>query len=137
MSVLLRVLRGPVTDTRIETILRCAPALFYIGLIHVVSSVPGDKLPAVIDDRLAHFVEYFGLGVVLHLAASGFDRVGRPWTVTAAVVLFAAGYGAADEYYQSFVPGRDSSIKDFAFDVFGAATAALLMRWIAWRNVGG
>jgi VanZ family protein len=130
-----RLLRGPVTTARREPILRCVPALLYLVAIHVVSSVPGSDMPSIVDDRIAHFLEYFGLAVLLHFAVSGFDRLGRPWTVTATVVLFAAVYGAADEFHQSFVPGRDASLKDLAFDVAGASAAALLLRWFAWRNV--
>lgn len=134
-SELQRILRGPLTTTRRESILRCVPALVYLAAIHVVSSVPGDQLPTLVDDRIAHFVEYFGLGVLLHLAVSGFDRPGRPWMVFATVVLFATVYGAVDEVHQSFVPGRDPSLQDLAFDAAGAFTAALLLRWLAWRNV--
>jgi VanZ family protein len=130
-----RVFRGPLVGSWPEMVLRCIPALVYLGLIHLVSSVPGEELPAVIDDRIAHFVQYFGLGVLLHLAASGFDAKGRPWLVVVAVVSFASAWGAIDEYHQSFVPGRDSSLKDLGFDIAGAATATLVVRWLAWRRV--
>lgn len=134
-SDLPRLFRGPVVGSWRELLLRCIPAIVYLVLIHVVSSVPGEDLPAVIDDRIAHFAQYFGLGVLLHLAASGFDGKGRPWLVAAAVVSFASAWGAIDEYHQSFVPGRDASLKDLGFDIAGAAAAALLVRWAAWRNV--
>jgi len=104
-------------------------------LIHAVSSVPGENLPSVIDDRVAHFLEYFGLGVLLYVAASGFDRRERSGLMVIAVVSFAAAWGALDEFHQSFVPGRDSSLKDLGFDVAGATAAAVTVRWLAWRGV--
>ena len=84
--------------------------------------------------RVAHFLQYFGLGVLVYLAMSGFDRKGTPWRVVAGVISFCAVWGGLDEWHQSFVPGRDSSLKDLAFDVAGATAAALFVRWIAWRN---
>jgi len=132
---LTRVFRGPVKGTRLERVLRSIPALVWLVLIHGVSSVPGEDLPAVIDDRVAHFLEYFIFGVLLYFAAAAFDRTGRPWIVALGVVLFAATWGALDEFHQSFVPGRDSSLKDLCFDIAGASTASLLARWYAWRNV--
>lgn len=129
-----RLFREPITASRWEPLWRCVPAIVYLAAIHLVSSVPGEELPALIDDRVAHFLQYFGLGVLLHLAASGFDRRGRPWLVVGSVVLFAAVWGGVDEFHQSFVPGRDSSLKDVVFDVVGATTATLLVRWFAWRK---
>jgi VanZ family protein len=113
---------------------RSVPALVYLGVIHAVSSVPGSELPAVIDDRVAHFFEYFALAVLLYWAVSAFDRAARRWLVCLTVVSFAAAYGMLDELHQSFVPGRDSSLKDVAFDIAGASAAALLVRWLAWRE---
>jgi len=132
---LTRLLRGPLTKRRPESIVRVVPAVLYMFTIHALSSVEGGDLPALIDDRLAHFIEYFGFSILLHLAFSGFDNVGRPWAVCLSVVLFAAAYGAIDEWHQSFVPGRDSSMKDIGFDIAGATTGALLVRWLAWRGV--
>ena len=130
-----RIFRGPTSGSTREVVLRCLPAIAYLGMIHAVSSVPGEDLPALVDDRVAHFLQYFGLGVLVYLAVAGFDRIGRPWGVVATVVSFAALWGALDEYHQSFVPGRDSSLKDLGFDIAGATAAALVVRWIAWRKV--
>jgi VanZ family protein len=50
----------------------------------------------------------------------------RAALVTAFVI--AAGYGAVDEYHQTFVEGRTGSAIDFAIDASGAALAVLLLR---------
>lgn len=130
-----KLFRGPLTSSGWEQLLRCVPAAIYLGLIHLVSSVPGPDLPSLLDDRIAHFLEYFGLGVLLHFAASGFDRKGRRWLVVSAVVSFAAAWGVLDEVHQSFVPGRDPSAKDVVFDVAGATTATLVASWLGWRKL--
>lgn len=135
MTDLSRIFRGPLTGERVESIVRTIPVIVYLVAIHLLSSVEGDSLPSLIDDRIAHFVEYFGLCVLLYVAVSGFDRVGRRWTVCFSVVLFAAVYAVLDEWHQSFVPGRDSSIKDIGFDIAGASCASLLIRWRVWRKV--
>lgn len=133
-SDLPRLFRGPLGESRWESVVRSVPAVLYLGAIHLVSSVPGEQLPSIVDDRVAHFLQYFGLGLLVYLAMSGFDRKGTPWRVVAGVISFCAVWGGLDEWHQSFVPGRDSSLKDLAFDVAGATAAALFVRWIAWRN---
>ena len=72
--------RGPVSSWRLERVIRSLPAVLYMALIHLVSSVEGKKISTFgVDDRIAHFVEYFILGVLLVLALSAFDTIGRPW----------------------------------------------------------
>ena len=132
---LLATFRGPVSSWRLEPVIRSVPAALYMVLIHVVSSVEGRKISSfAVDDRIAHYVEYFILGVLLVLALSAFDRKGRPWRIAVFVIALAALYGAIDEYHQSFVAGRVASVKDLGFDVAGASTSALLIRWLAWRE---
>ncbi len=47
------------------------------------------------------------------------------------VVLCCSLYGISDEWHQSFVPGRDSSIGDWLADTAGAL---LLASFCYWRN---
>jgi VanZ family protein len=95
----------------------------YVLLIFVVSSIPSLTAPGpefVPKDKIAHFVEYFILGILL------FKGIG--WTVSLSRsatfgFLFAVGVsvGALDEIYQSFVPGRMMSILDWYADALGVA----------------
>jgi len=95
----------------------------YVLLIFVVSSIPSLTAPGpefVPKDKIAHFVEYFILGILL------FKGIG--WTVSLSRsatfgFLFAVGasVGALDEIYQSFVPGRMMSILDWYADALGIA----------------
>lgn len=51
-----------------------------------------------------------------------------PPTALLAAFALAAGYGAVDEYHQTFVEGRNGSAIDVAIDVSGAAVAVAFLR---------
>lgn len=86
-------------------------ALGYMGGIfwfsHQTGSGIGLQAPW---DKVAHFLEYLGLGLLLSRAT------GR-WTTG---WVLAAWYGALDEVHQAFVPGRSSGIDDWFADLLGA-----------------
>ena len=99
--------------------LRALPTVGYMLLIFGVSSVPSRDLPALIDDRVLHFAEYFVLGVLMVFSVTAWMRrgaMGVSW-------FLASAYAATDEWHQSFVAGRDSSLKDIAFDLLGITVA--------------
>jgi VanZ family protein len=74
-----------------------------------------------LPDKVEHLIEYAAGGF---LAAGAFGRSLRlrPWI---AGVLFGVLWGISDEFHQSFVPGRDSSVWDLAADAVGAALGSL------------
>lgn len=83
--------------------------------------------------KCGHVTEY-GLLAILVLAALG--RTFRPlpltwsWKTAGWALLICAGYAAADEFHQSFVPSRYSSPLDVVIDTCGAATVvALIWAW--------
>lgn len=111
---------------RRERVWAWAPALAYMGLIWVLSSIPTqvslDSVP--FRDKGVHFVEYFVLaallGRALHLSRGD-------WSVMrVALVAFgvSAGWGYLDELHQAFVPGRDSNVMDVLADAVGSAVGA-------------
>lgn len=54
------------------------------------------------------------------------SMVGVGWSKSAAYAagfLFCAAYGLSDEWHQSFVTGRESSMLDFSADIFGVLAA--------------
>ncbi|AEF82966.1 VanZ family protein [Leadbettera azotonutricia] len=51
-----------------------------------------------------------------------------------AIASIASIYGGIDEYHQSFVPGRDSSVWDWLADTLGALIGAGAAMWTA-RNL--
>lgn len=133
MSGLSRWFRGPATGSPFEPFVRALPALLYMAAIFAASSVPGDRIGLRFDDRVAHFLEYFVLGVLLVFFAVSL-RGGSGTGASALILAFAALHAAVDEIHQGFVPRRDSSLKDWLFDVAGAATAVAVLRLAARRG---
>lgn len=81
-------------------------------------------------DKVAHFVEYALLGF---FTARALGLSGMKAVRAAILACFGAGlFGRMDEWIQSFVPGRDSSLADWAADSLGAAAGAGV-HW--WRSV--
>ena len=75
--------------------------------------------------KLAHFIEYLVLSVLLYRAL----RAGRRWDLRAASMSLAiAGlYSVGDEFHQWFVPGRTAAAADCLIDVSGAAAGQGLL----------
>jgi VanZ family protein len=100
------------------------PPLAYMAIIFSFSA-QSNPLPAVtarVWDKLLHMTEYGGLAFLLARALMG---DGRSWrAVVLGATLLASAYGATDEYHQSFVPGRDSSVLDWSADTLGSIVGA-------------
>ena len=81
-----------------------------------------------ITRKVAHFTEY---AILAYLAARAFRSSPRAalanrWFIAALALVVA--YALLDEYHQSFVPSRTSSIYDSFIDMAGGLTALLLIR---------
>lgn len=111
-----------------------AITIAYVALIFFVSSrpylvPPGPDFP--MKDKVAHLTEYGTLGILLGLLAA--FRATRTRVVSFFLaVAVGATIAAADELFQSTVPGRQMDIRDWAADVIGLSIAAWIM--IAWRR---
>lgn len=89
-----------------------------------VGSLPG------FSDKLAHFALYLVFGVLL-------GRIGvTHGSKLAHVFLLAAGavYGIADEWHQSFVPGREPDPADWVADVAGLGMGYLTIVLVGSRR---
>jgi len=86
-------------------------------------SPPGADLG---PDYMLHGVGYAALAALLVWGAT--DCLRRPITPSAAgwCWLAASLYGVLDEFHQSYVPGRSSTVSDVLADAAGAAVAILL-----------
>jgi hypothetical protein len=49
-------------------------------------------------------------------------------------IALAVAFGAADEWHQSFTPGRDASWLDLLADTVGATAGALAVTWYSRRR---
>ena len=110
------------------------PPLTYMAIIFALSA-QSNPLPAVtarVWDKLLHLMEYGGLAFLLARALVGDGRSWRAALVGA--TLLASAYGATDEYHQSFVPGRDSSARDWSADSLGAIVGVSAYAAAQWRS---
>lgn len=104
------------------------PVVAYVALIFVLSAQPGLSPPLHFQnsDKLAHLLEYGVLGLLLARALRA-SSPGRSWLFTSLLALgLGLGIGAGDEWFQSFVPGRDSTVFDWLADGTGLTFAQLV-----------
>ena len=97
----------------------------YSFLILTVSGIPGIKLPEVWfpnEDKLFHFIEYSVLGI---LAVKSIQNPN--WLKLPLILVYGILFAGLDEFWQSFIPNRCSSIYDFLFDVLGVGFGSMLI----------
>ncbi len=119
--------------------------VLWAGLIFFLSHQPdlSSGLPKIWDFVLAksaHFLEYAILTFLL-IQALQEHRLTKKKILILAVIL-AVGYALADEYHQSFILGRNASLKDVLIDSSGVllvAGPALFFKkrraWLAKRKM--
>ena len=86
-------------------------------LILSISSIPGDSIPRFVLlswDKLIHIIEYSFLGF---LSVSSIDNKSKNQIIIAC--LFCLFFAILDEIWQSFIPGRFSSVLDVIADGIG------------------
>src|SRR2546425_6262332 len=94
--------------------------------------------PHISDERIAlfhflvrkagHFTEYAILGLLAARAFSASSHAALRLSWFLAALILVSVYALSDEYHQSFVPSRTSSIYDSFIDIAGGLTA---LTW--WR----
>jgi len=106
-----------------------------MGAIFALSATPSIATPfePVYDftfKKLAHVTVYGILTVLLFRAVRMHIRHRGYALVTA--VLIATLYAFSDEWHQTFVPGREGTLRDVAIDALGAVGMSL---WLKLREV--
>jgi VanZ family protein len=103
------------------------PILAYVALIFTLSSQQNLAPPFHFSegDKLAHTLEYGGLGMLLARGIRKRTRVKGPLAGGLAAVLVGVLIAAADEFWQSHVPGRNSNVLDWFADANGLVLAQL------------
>ncbi len=96
-------------------------SLFWVGAKPVAVGL----FPSGID-KIAHF-STFGL-----IAALLWMSILRGWPLT--LIAIVGAIGAADEFHQSFLPGRSASLGDMAVDLFAVVTVAAFMEYARRRK---
>jgi VanZ family protein len=95
--------------------------LGYILLILGVSSISANDLPKFElfkgFDKIVHFVEYLIYGFLLLNAFSSKTNIKiKYFTIIVLIIVFPI----IDEYFQSFIPGRDADVFDGLADGMGS-----------------
>ena len=86
-------------------------------IILSISSIPGHSIPRFVLlswDKLIHIIEYSFLGF---LSVSSIDNKSKNQIIIAC--LFCLFFAILDEIWQSFIPGRFSSVLDVIADGIG------------------
>jgi len=105
--------------------LRWVPAVVMMGLIFLASSMPASQIPYfgaidVLVKKGGHAIGYALLGLSYFLALPG--RLSIPYRAVTAL-LMAILFSLSDEFHQSFVEGRTSTLRDVLIDTGGATLA--------------
>ena len=131
-----RLSRRPPARTFFQQFLRYwLPVLLYVTVIITLSAQANLQAPMKFRnaDKLCHLLEYGGLGVLLARALRGTLRVRLPALAAMMAIVLGSLIGAGDEYFQSFIPGRDSSAFDWMADTLGVVLAQVAYVWGAGR----
>ena len=99
-----------------------------MGVIFILSAQPASRLPVfgeydLIIKKLGHALGYALLGLAYFFALPPRLRAGYRWLLA---LLMAILFALSDEFHQSFVEGRNSSLTDVLIDTVGAALALTL-----------
>ena len=111
------------------------PALLMMAIIFGFSSIPSEEMPSFggLDFSIKKFGHAFGYALLALSYQRGLGGK-RPWLAW----LMAVAYAAADEFHQSFVPGRNLSPWDvLLFDNLGALVGLWIRHRFAKRKVDG
>jgi len=85
-------------------------------------------IPGAPADWLLHGIEFGFLSVTcLFGATRGFNRRFRSGRAAILALSITVVYGALDELHQSFVPGRDVSLRDWLADAVGALLVVFVL----------
>lgn len=113
------------------------PLFAWALAIFTASSIPAADFPdspIFSQDKLLHFIVFFGFAVLLERALHHQNRfpalASRSHLATLVTTVL---YGAIDELHQYFVPGRSPDYRDLLADTVGAI-AAVLMVWLLTRR---
>ena len=109
-----------------------APVLAWMAVIFALSSLTQDQIegpareaPFFINEVTAHAGEYGVLAILLYRLLASY-RLTPPWRIWLGVIAIAATYAVTDEVHQAFVPGREPSVADLAYDTLGALAGVVL-----------
>jgi len=109
-------------------------AVAWMMVIFFFSSIKGSgnhsyDLFYFLERKSFHVIEYFILAVLFFLSFSQSRPITKALVFSAALSFF---YAISDEWHQTFVFGREGTIRDVAIDLIGIALAVIFI--IKFKN---
>ena len=97
---------------------------FIVDIITSIINIKDIGLLSLIIRKLAHFIEYFILGILVINFITRYDK-----KIIIAILLCII-YATSDEIHQIFVPGRSCQITDIMIDSLGSIMGIYLCKLI-------
>lgn len=97
---------------------------FIVDIITSIINIKDTELLSFIIRKLAHFTEYFILGILVINLITRYDK-----KIIIAILLCII-YATSDEIHQIFVPGRSCQITDIMIDSLGSIMGIYLYKLI-------
>lgn len=123
---------------KMKTFFSCHfPAIIYGLVIILLSSVPGINMPKygfLLADKLLHFFEYALFAILIFRSFSQLFRKHKFHYVIVVSSFFLILFALLDEYYQKYIPGRESDVADVILDVLGASLILFFLWFRKHRN---
>jgi VanZ family protein len=109
-------------------LLRWLPSIVLMATIFILSGQPASKLPSfgeydLLIKKMGHATGYAMLGMAYYFALPPRLRIAYRWILA---LFMAILFALSDEFHQSFVEGRNSSLVDVTIDTAGAALALMI-----------
>jgi len=106
-------------------LIRWVPSIVIMGAIFFFSSLPASRVPSfgewdLLIKKAGHASGYALLGLAYFIALPPRLSSGFRWVLA---MIMAILFALSDEFHQSFVQDRNSSIIDVGIDAIGAAIA--------------
>lgn len=104
----------------------------FMVVILCVSALPSKAIPETgfqHSDKIAHFLEYSILGF---LAVKCFSP--RKLVELFCIISFGMIFGAFDEWWQSFISDRCTSVADFIADTAGMLIGSIFFYKLSYRS---
>lgn len=113
------------------------PAIIYAVVVFLLSSVPGMNIPEykfLVSDKIMHFMEYALFAILIFRSFSQLFHKQKFHYVIVVSSFFLILFALLDEYYQKYIPGRESDVADVILDVLGASLILFLLWMRKHRN---
>ncbi len=115
-----------------------SPAILWMGLIFVLSSIPGNYFPEQPFDLFDKLVHAFLFGILTYLLYRAFQYQDKNFFLknfSIAIAFFICViYGIIDELHQEYVPGRSPDITDAFADILGSGFTSLYLLLFNYRK---